>query len=131
MVNGRIARTRAFTLVEVLVAMAILSIALLAALRAAGQATNNAEELRARLLATWVAENLLAEQRAQGIWPPTGIARGTVTQAGFTFGWREETSALPNPAFRRMDIFVYAWPGESRVLARLSGTITLPQVTDR
>jgi len=41
-------RRRGFTLVEVLVALAILSVALLAALRAAGQATNAVDELRRR-----------------------------------------------------------------------------------
>ncbi len=68
---------RGFTLVEVLVALAIVSIALLAALRAAGQGTNAAGELRLRLLAGWVAENRLAEHRARGDWLPLGIQRGT------------------------------------------------------
>ena len=54
-----------FTLVEVLVALAIVSIALMAALRAAGQGTAAAGELRLRLLAGWVAENRLAEHRAR------------------------------------------------------------------
>src|SRR5882672_354220 len=61
-------RRRGFTLVEVLVAMAIVSVALLAGLRAAGQGTASVSELRSRLLAGWVAENLLAEQRARGEW---------------------------------------------------------------
>jgi len=49
----------------VLVALAIVSIALMSALRAAGQGTNNVVELRSRLLANWVAENRLAEHRAR------------------------------------------------------------------
>jgi general secretion pathway protein I len=51
--------------VEVLVALAIVSIALLAALRAAGQGTSAVAELRQRLLAGWVAEDRLAEHRAR------------------------------------------------------------------
>jgi general secretion pathway protein I len=112
-----------FTLIEVLVAVAIVSIALLAALRAAGQGTTNADELRSRLLAGWVAENRLAEHRARGDWLPLGMERGTGRQGGAEFAWREEVTALPNPDFRRVDVFVYAASDESRALARLTGFV--------
>jgi len=72
-------------LIEVLVAMAIIAIALLAALRAAGQSTVNVGELRSRLLAGWVAENLLAEHRARGDWLPVGTARGVEREGGTEF----------------------------------------------
>ena len=57
----RLSRSRGFTLVEVLVALAIVSIALMAALRAAGQATSASGELRLRLFAGWVAENMASD----------------------------------------------------------------------
>lgn len=120
-----------FTLIEVLVAVAIVSIALLAALRAAGQGTSNAGELRSRLLAGWVAENLLAEHRAREDWLPLGIQRGTGRQGGVEFTWREEVTALPNPAFRRVDVFVYAARDESRSLARLTGFVVHPAGTGK
>lgn len=115
-----------FTLIEVLVALAIISIALLAAMRAAGQSTSSVGELRSHLLAGWVAENRLAEYRAREEWLPLGIRRGTAQQAGITFGWREEITSTPNPAFRRVDIFVHGAPEESRTLAHLAGFIVLP-----
>jgi len=110
-----------FTLVEVLVALAIVSIAFLAALRAAGQGTGNAEELRSRVLAGWVAENRLAEHRARGDWVPLGLHRGREKQGGIEFGWREEVVNTPNPAFRRIDVFVYSGTAESRQLAHFTG----------
>jgi len=122
----RRAKRSGFTLVEVLVALAIVAVALLAALRAAGQGTSNFGELRSRLLAHWVAENLLAEQRARGDWLPLGIQRGTGREAGIEFVWREEVIATPNPAFRRVDIFVSMAPDESRSLARLTGFVAQP-----
>lgn len=115
-----------FTLVEVLVALAIVAIALMAALRAAGQGTSNVEALRARLLAGWVAENVLAEQRARAEWPPLGIQRGTQRQAGLDFAWREEVIATPNARFRRVDLRVYAAPGEGHQLSRLTGFVVDP-----
>ena len=115
-----------FTLVEVLVALAIISIALMAALRAAGQGTNNVGELRSRLLAGWVAENRLAEHRAREDWLPLGIQRGTESQGGFEFGWREEVIATPNPAFRRVDVLVFTNNEESHSLAHLAGFVVRP-----
>jgi general secretion pathway protein I len=123
MAKSRCARRKGFTLVEVLVALAIVSIALLSALRAAGQGTNNVGELRSRLLAGWVAENLLAEQRARADWLPIGIQRGTARQGSLDFAWREEVIATPNASFRRVDVRVFAGAEETHSLAHLAGFI--------
>ena len=115
-----------FTLFEVLVALAIISVALLAAMRAAGLGTSNVSELRNHMLASWVAQNLLAEQQSRGDWPSTGILDGKVTQAGVEFSWREEVIGTPNAAFRRVDIFVFEGEDRSRSLARLTGFLVNP-----
>lgn len=116
-------RRGGFTLVEVLVALAIISIALLAALRVAGAGTNSVGDLRARLLAGWVAENVMAEQQARGEWPTPGINRGTQRQAGIEFAWREDVIATPNVTFRRVDIRVFGESGETHALSRLVGFV--------
>ena len=123
------ARRAGFTLIEVLVALAIVSIALLAALRAAGQGTNSTDELRTRLHAGWVAENLLAEHRARGDWPPLGLQQGAGRQGGRDFVWREEVVATPNSAFRRVDVRVFAADEDSRSLAHLVGFVVNPPGT--
>jgi general secretion pathway protein I len=117
------ARRKGFTLVEVLVALAIVAIALMSALRAAGQGTNNVGELRSRLLAGWVAENLMAEHRARADWLPLGIQRGTAREGGLDFTWREDVIATPNTAFRRVDVHVFATAEELHSLAHLTGFI--------
>lgn len=124
MASSRSSKRAGFTLVEVLVALAIIAIALIAALRAAGQGTNNAGELRARLFAGWVAENLLAEHRARRDWLPLGTQRGMGSEAGLQFGWREEITATPSPVFRRVDVFVFVPSAESHSLAHLTGFVT-------
>jgi general secretion pathway protein I len=123
----RSVRSAGFTLVEVLVALAIVSIALLAALRAAGQGANSLDDLRSRVLAGWIAENRLAEHRGRGDWMPPGVQRGSASQAGLEFAWREEVTATPSPSFRRVDIVVSAAPDASRALARLSGFLAAPE----
>lgn len=112
-----------FTLIEVLVALAIVSIALMAALRAAGQGSNSVGELRSRVLAAWVAQNLLAEHRARQDWLPLGIRRGRQSQGGIDFVWREDVSATPNSSFRRVDVRVFAGAEEEHALAHLAGFV--------
>ncbi len=127
MPKWRRARPAGFTLVEVLVALAIVSVALLAALRATGLGTGSVGELRSRLLASWVAENMLAEHRARGDWLPIGMSSGTAQEGNMVFSWREEVVDTPNPAFRRINVLVFASDDESRPLARMSGFIVPPQ----
>lgn len=115
-----------FTLIEVLAALAIIAVALMAALRVTSQGTSNVGELRSRLFASWVAENLLVEQRARGDWLPPGTYRGTARQGNTHFIWREEIIETSNPAFRRVNIFVFAVPQESYLLAQLTGFLAQP-----
>jgi general secretion pathway protein I len=129
--NSCAAKRDGFTLIEVLVALAIISIALLASLRVAGGGTNSVGELRARLLAGWVAENILAEQRARGVWLPLGMQRGTEHQGGIEFAWREEVIATPNILFRRIDVRVFSAQEETHVLAHLVGFAVRPPGTDK
>lgn len=110
-----------FTLLEILVALAILAIALAAILRTAGAETNHAEELRLRLVADWVAQNRLALHTARGDWLPAGTQNGEDTQAGIRLLWREEISATPNPSFRRVEVSVFSPDDNKHVLRKLVG----------
>ena len=117
-----------FTLVEVLVALAIVAVALLSALRVAGMATHSLQDLRGRLLAGWVADDLLAEHRARGDWLPIGVQSGRTDQGGIGFSWREEVIATPNAAFRRVDIYVEDAAAPDRSLAHVTGFVVNPPV---
>lgn len=119
---NRLSHNRGFTLLETLVALAILAIALAAVLRATGAATNHAEDMRIRLLADWVAQNHLALHAARGDWINVGIQNGEESQAGVRLLWTEEIINTPNPAFRRIEISVSdPAEGGDHVLRRLSG----------
>jgi general secretion pathway protein I len=100
------AAARGFTLLEVLVALAILAVGLAASIRAGGGATRESDELRLRLLAAWTAENCMADLRARQRWPEPGRRDGYVEQAGTRLHWQEEVSNSPNALFRRVEIRV-------------------------
>jgi general secretion pathway protein I len=120
------ARDRGFTLIEVLVALTIFAVGVMATLRAMGIAIGGSDEQRARLLAGWVAQNRLAELRAMNRFPPVGANEGEATMAGRRFFWREETKPTPNPLFRRVDVSVFAAQGDTHALSRLSGFAVEP-----
>jgi general secretion pathway protein I len=114
---------RGFTLVEVLVALTIVAVALMGALRAVGSLTDAAAELRARSLALWSAENRLARIRIEGEWPSPGRRSTACSQASVTLICEEEVFQTPNPFFRRVEITVLD-EQRSRRLARLTGFAT-------
>jgi general secretion pathway protein I len=116
--------TRGFTLIEVLVALAILAVALAAALRSASLAADGTLELKERLLATWVAQNRVAEYTARPLWPEIGTRSGQAEQGGVAFSWRETVTATPNPRFRRVEVAVYGPRAPGRAVATLVGFAT-------
>jgi general secretion pathway protein I len=124
----RLVPDRGFTLLEVLVALAIIAIALTAAVRAAGVSLDSSAQVKERMLASWVAQNRLAELTARHAFPELGTRSGTAAQAGRTFTWEEITGVTPNQNFRRVEIRVRA-AGQEHVAATLVGY--LAQVSDK
>lgn len=146
--QGRAMRSRlralgGFTLIEVLIALTLIAIALMSALRATGALSTQSADLRLRTLAQWSAENRLAWWRLQdGLWPEPGVREFECAQGLQRLMCREEVSNTPNPFFRRIDVSVHATPADDAAtdgsaaagraasgahrLARLTGFITLP-----
>jgi general secretion pathway protein I len=110
-----------FTLVEILVALAVVAVALSAGMRAVAQSADAATLLKQRTLALWVAQNRLARAQLESPWPAPGGRSGEAAQAGTSFVWRESVSGTPNPAFRRIEIVVADAAQPDYVLARLTG----------
>ncbi len=116
--------SRGFTLIEILVAIAILAVALAATTRAASLATDGALETRHRLLATWAAQNRVAELRARRVFPATGTTQLGVENGGMALQIEEAVSDTPNPTIRRIDLAVSEARDPGRVLARLTAYVS-------
>lgn len=95
-----------FTLVEVLVALAIVAVALAAGMRAAGALTQNTERLVAVTSAQWCAENALTNLRLSHQLPGVGDAEFGCEQLGRRYAGTLATRPTPNPNFRRVDAMV-------------------------
>ena len=108
---------RGFTLIEVLVALGIVAIALVAGLQATTALTNNAMRQSDVLLAHICAENELVKVRLAHQMPSVGDSSVPCEQAGRNFSVNVTVLPTPNPSFRRVDAQVM--DGASSVL-RLS-----------
>lgn len=93
-------------MLEVLVALAIVTIALAASLRAAGSLAISSGELHQRLLAGFSADNVLAQLRLERAWPPIGSVSFACSQGDFDFVCTRLITATPNPSFKRVDVMV-------------------------
>jgi general secretion pathway protein I len=92
-----------FTLVEVLVALGIVAIALMAGFQATAALTRNAQRQSDVLLAQVCAENELIKLRLQRQLPGVGDSSISCEQAGQAFSVQLVVRATPNPNFRRID----------------------------
>lgn len=99
-------RNTGFTLLEVMVALVIVGTALGASLRAVGSLTQNSSDLRASVMATWSAENRLAQIRLAHEWPALGQRRFDCPQDGLHLICEENVFPTPNPYFRRVEVSV-------------------------
>jgi len=116
-------RARGFTLIEILVALAIIAVALSAGMRALAQSADSATALKARTLGLMVAQNRLAAAQIAAPWPATGNYRGDAAQAGAQFLWSEVVTTTPNPAFRKIEISVMEPDRPDYRIAHLVGFI--------
>jgi general secretion pathway protein I len=111
---------KGFTLVEVLIALAILSIALAATMRAAAMSVTSAEQSTLRTYANWVAQNRAAELTARRAFPSAGVENGTMEMAGRQWRWEQTAAETPNVAFRKVELKVFDMQAGSAAFATLT-----------
>ena len=118
---------RGFTLIEVLIALVVVSLVLAASLRAGGTLVVTQDALRRATLGGWSAENRLAEMRLARTFPEIGTTELPCNQADLQFTCLIEVRPTPDPRMRRIDVRVVDAADRQRQVAhRLSFQANLP-----
>jgi general secretion pathway protein I len=100
-------RQQGFTLVEVLVALAIVALALMTGTKVSGALTLNAQRQSDVLLGQICADNAIQQLRLAQQMPGVGDSRVPCVQAERDFDVALTVRTTPNPAFRRVDAQVF------------------------
>lgn len=96
-----------FTLLEVLVALAVFAGAALAVMQAGSSSLRNLVILQDKMLAGWVAENQLA---LLSLLPPAERQRGETQMANRTWYWRSESVPTSGSSLTAIEIQVSRQP---------------------
>lgn len=99
-------RARGFTLIEVLVALSILSVAVLAAFKLLRESTSAFSAVRDRAIAEIVADNAVVEAVTHPAPLDLGMTHGEVEMAGQRWTWRRSVGATSDSGLIRIDITV-------------------------
>ena len=99
-------RSKGFTLVEVLVALAIVTIGMAALLAALGSSADSASYQRDKTFAEWVALNRLEEVRLAQQRPTKGKSDGESEMAGQKWKWQQEVLETEVKGILRIDVSV-------------------------
>ena len=95
-----------FTLLEVMVALAILAIVMGALIKVTDSYAFNAGYLQQKTLAQWLAENKAVEYQVMQEFPAIGNKEGQTEMAMVEWQWRVKVSNTADRRLRRLDISV-------------------------
>lgn len=113
---------RGFTLLEVLVALAIFALVAASVLTASARSLQTAARLEDKTLAMWIADNQLVELQLENPPPGEGSLHGRLDYAGRSWQWQARILATAHPALRRAEVWVSK---SSESVAREQALLTL------
>ncbi|MGV8842182.1 MAG: type II secretion system minor pseudopilin GspI [Pseudomonas sp.] len=122
---------RGFTLLEVLIALAIFAVVAASVLTASARSLQTAARLEDKTLAMWIADNQLTELQLAKTPPGDGRDQGELAFAGRRWQWQSEIHATSEPSMRRVTLWVAPRPDSGalagdpreRAVVSLSGFI--------
>ncbi len=101
---------RGFTLIEIIIALAVVAVAMTALVRTAGIQADGLATLRDRSYAEWVAANAIEELRLDKLVPEPGSRLGNEMMGRQRWYWRLEVSTTDQERVRAVRVWVSARP---------------------
>lgn len=105
---GTVTKAHGFTLLEVMAALVIVSLGMLAVIQAVSETANNNAYLRQKAIAHWVAMNRVTEMRLAPQAPPVGESSGEVEMGGQRWRWSAQVTQTAVTTMHRIDVGVAA-----------------------
>lgn len=121
-----ISNQQGFTLLEILVALTIMTLGLAALWKSLSQSIEVTERLPQSVVARWVAQNRLTLRQAQSEWPPTRTFSGFEEMGGRTWYWQEKIEAGEQALLRRITVRV-SLEEKSPAIYILEGFVARPR----
>ena len=115
-------RQRGFTLLEVLIALLVLSLSLVALVKLAGLQADHLHHQRESMLGQWVAANAVAELRLNGL-PEIGEHNGQERMAGREWIWRADVESTDLSRLRRIEMRVFTDAAADAPVAHLTAFV--------
>jgi general secretion pathway protein I len=113
-----------FTLIEVLVALAIIAISMGAALSSSGSQASNATYLKQKTIAHWVAMNEMAQLQIEKAITETGNRDGETKMAGATWYWTRKTTKTVYDGVFEIELRVFSDKKREHSLTKLAGYVS-------
>ena len=121
----RLRRLAGFTLLEVMVALVIISLALAWVAGSMGQMIDTANTMRDRTYASWIAQNKITEMRLSSAIPEVGESSGEEDYANTTLAWTADVSETGIENLMKVDVAV-SYPGVDETVRLVTGFIGEP-----
>ena len=117
-------RVRGFTLLEVMIALLVITLGMGAVINTTGESGWKSAQLKQGTIANWVAQNQITEYRAKRTWNNVSSRTGDVEMANVEWVWKMKISKTDDPSLRRLDVEVFI-KGEDVLKASVTGFIAL------
>ena len=116
---------KGFTLIEVMVALAIVALYLAAVTASMSQMIDAAQTMKDRTYASWIAQNRIAELRLAPATPKVGASNGEIDYANTEWSWRSVVSETGVDDLYRIDVSV-SLAGSDDIIRTVTGFVGPP-----